>query len=81
MKNLLPIAIIAVSGLLTFGSCKKSSSTTTCTCHAQSNGKDTTANITTAGSFNGVTYTSLTTQCDSMNAYFSTLGSGFGCSL
>lgn len=76
MKKLFPFLIIAVFALLTFGSCKKSSSST-CTCKSKGvSGADTTYSFSTV--ITG--YSSLTAYCDTSNVYLQAiLGSGYGC--
>jgi hypothetical protein len=77
-KNLLPIMMIAVFGLLSFGSCKKKSSSNTCTCKER-NSFD---NADTTVSFSAVDtpYTSLSQECSAFDALEkAVLGSGYGC--
>ena len=79
MKKLFPFAIIAVFGLLTFGSCKKSSSNATCTCKSKGvSGSDTTYSFSTVAAG----YASLTAYCDTSNSALQlVLGSAYGCHL
>ena len=77
MKHLFPIAIIAVFGLLTFGSCTKKSSTSGCTCKAKGvNNQDTTFTATKVDSG----YTSLSAECTYADTVFKALyGTTYGC--
>ena len=76
MKKLFPFIIIAVFGLLTFGSCKKSSSNT-CTCKSKGvSGQDTTGSYSKADSG----FVSVTAECDTVNNLLQALyGSSYGC--
>ncbi len=78
MKKLFPIAIIAVFGLLTFGSCsKKSSTASTCTCKTKSS---TLADTTFSFSTVAAGYSSLTAYCSYTDSVYKlVLGSSYGC--
>ena len=77
-KNLLPIMMIAVFGLLSFGSCKKKSSSNTCICkekNAAGTG-DTTVSTSTVDT----PYTSLSQECSAADALEKLIdGSAYGC--
>jgi hypothetical protein len=76
MKKLLPIAVIAVMGLLSFASCSKKSSSSKCTCTTPGVTKDTTFSFTNAGS-----YSSLSAACSSLDSGYKAIGSAYGCHL
>jgi len=68
--------IIAVFGLLTFGSCKKKSSNT-CTCKGKGAAmQDTSMSFSTVDSG----YTSVSQECSTIDTIFKAFyGSGYGC--
>ena len=76
IKKLFPYLIIAVFALLTFGSCKKSSSST-CTCKSKGvSGQDTTGSYTKVDTG----YVSLTAECDTTNILLKAVyGPNYGC--
>jgi hypothetical protein len=77
MKRIIPLLAITIFGLLSFGSCKKSSSSNTCTCKGKSiSGQDTTITATKVDSG----YTSLSAECSNGDSILKAVyGSGYGC--
>jgi hypothetical protein len=75
MKKLFPIAIIAVFGLMTFASCSKKNSSSSCTCKLPGSGTaDTTFSYT---AYTG--YTSLSASCAASDSVAKLFGTGYGC--
>jgi hypothetical protein len=77
MKRIIPFVAITIFGLLSFGSCKKSSSSNTCTCKGKGVlGQDTTITATKPDSG----YTSLSAECSATDTVLKAFyGSGYGC--
>jgi len=77
MQKLFPFIIIVVFGLLSFGSCKKSSSSNTCTCKGKGIlGQDTTVSSTKVDSG----YTSLSAECAITDTLLIAIyGANYGC--
>lgn len=79
MKRLIPIILITVFGMLSFVSCKKKSSSSTCTCKEKGlSGQDTTVTFSAVDT----PFTSLSTECTAFSSLMTmSYGSGYTCHL